>query len=640
MTERAGAPAPGAQDHPGPSVVATAGHVDHGKSSLVTRLTGMDPDRLDEEKRRGLTIELGYAWCTLPSGRELGFVDVPGHERFVRTMLAGVGPVPLVLFVVAADEGWRPQSEEHLEIVDVLGSHGAVIALTKRDLVDADGLDRVRAEVTERVRGTALEGAPIVACSSTTSEGFDELVGALDAMLADAPEPHRGGRPRLHVDRVFSIRGSGTVVTGTLTGGPIETGEEVELQPSGTRARIRGLQTHHRDVGTASPVSRVAVNLTADRTRITRGEVLAPAGVWTATSVLEARIEPVRSLDHPITSRGAFKLHAGAAERNARIRLYDDRQVSPGGSFVRIALSEPLVLDVGDRFVLRESGRRRTIAGGIVLDTDPPDRAGPAPAQRLGARARASRAELPALLVAERRAVRSDDVRSILGIMPDVVEGAVRLGGWWVQQALSDEIGAAIAARLAEFHAAEPAAAGESIATTRRSIADAFAAAGAPHDLELADAVVDRLESEGTLVREGALVRLSSHRAGSDDEVAEVVEVVRSAEPTPPSVAELRAAGVAIAVVEAAVRSGALVRISSELVFTRELVERAGAIVREAGADGITLSALRERLGTSRKYAVPLAEHLDRTGVTRRSGDLRFARGATSASGRSPAQPS
>ena len=640
MTERAGAPAPDAREHLGPSVVATAGHVDHGKSSLVRRLTGMDPDRLDEEKRRGLTIELGYAWCTLPSGRELGFVDVPGHERFVRTMLAGVGPVPLVLFVVAADEGWRPQSEEHLEIVDVLGTQRAVIALTKRDLVEATGLDRVRAEVTDRVRATALEGAPTVACSSATGEGFDELVAALDAMLANAPEPDRGGRPRLYVDRVFSIRGSGTVVTGTLTGGLIATGEEVELLPSGTRARIRGLQTHHRGVGSASPVSRVAVNLTADRTLIARGEVLAPAGVWTATSVLEARIEPVRSLDHPITSRGAFKLHAGAAERNARIRLYDVRQVSPEGAFVRIVLSEPLVLDVGDRFVLRESGRRRTIAGGIVLDTDPPNRAGPAPAQRLGARVRASRAELPALLVAERRAVRSDDVRSILGTTPDVVEGAVRLGGWWVLRALSDRIGAEIAARLAEFHAAEPAAAGESIATTRRSIADAFSAAGAPHDLELADAVVDRLESEGTLVREGAQVRLASHRAEADDEVAGVVEVVRSAEPTPPSIAELRAAGVAIAVVEAAVRSGALVRISPELVFTRELVERAGAIVRETGADGITLSAFRERLGTSRKYAVPLAEHLDRTGVTRRSGDLRFARGVTSASGRSPAQPS
>jgi selenocysteine-specific elongation factor len=243
-------------------------------------------------------------------------------------------------------------------------------------------------------------------------------------------------------------------------------------------------------------------------------------------------------------------------------------------------------------------------------------------------------------LVAERRAVRSDDVRSILGTVPDVVEGAVRLGGWWVQHDLSDEIGAAITARLASFHAAEPVAGGEGIETTRRSIADAFAAAGAPHDLELADAVVDRLETEGTLVREGALVRLASHRAGSGDDVARVVEVVRSAEPTPPSIAELRAAGVAPALLDASVRSGALVRISAELVFTRELVELAETIVREAGADGITVSALRERLGTSRKYAVPLAEHLDRSGVTRRSGDLRFARGATSGSGRSPAQPS
>jgi selenocysteine-specific elongation factor len=640
MTERAGAPAPGAPVEAGPSVVATAGHVDHGKSSLVTRLTGMDPDRLDEEKRRGLTIELGYAWCTLPSGRELGFVDVPGHERFVRTMLAGIGPVRLVLFVVAADEGWKPQSEEHLEIVDVLGSHGAVIALTKLDLVEAAGLDRVRAEVTERVRGTALEGAPIVACSSTTGEGFDELVAGLDAMLAGAPEPDRVGRPRLHVDRVFSIRGSGTVVTGTLTGGPLVTGEEVELLPSGTRARIRGLQTHHRGVGTASPVSRVAVNLTADRTRIARGEVLAPAGVWRTTSVLEARLEPVPSLDRPITSRGAFKLHAGAAEREARIRLYDVRQTPPEGAFVRLTLSEPLVLDIGDRFVLRESGRRRTIAGGIVLDTDPPRRAGPAPVRRLGARAQASRAELPALLVAERRAVRSDDVRSILGTVPDVVGGAVRLGRWWVQRDLLDEIGAAVTARLAAFHAAEPAAAGEGIVTTRRSIADAFGAAGAPRDLELADAMVDRLETEGVLVRQGALVRLATHRAGSGDEVARVVEVVRSAEPTPPSIAELRGAGVAPAVLDAAVRSGALVRISPELVFTEELVQRAGTIVREAGEDGITVSALRERLGTSRKYAVPLAEHLDRTGVTRRSGDLRFARGVTSDPDRSPAQPS
>ena len=640
MTERAGAPAPDAQEHLGPSVVATAGHVDHGKSSLVRRLTGMDPDRLDEEKRRGLTIELGYAWCTLPSGRELGFVDVPGHERFVRTMLAGVGPVRLVLFVVAADEGWKPQSEEHLEIVDVLGAHGAVIALTKRDLVDAARLERARAEVTERVQDTGLEGAPIVACSSATGEGFDELVVALDAMLAGAPEPERDGRPRLHVDRVFSIKGSGTVVTGTLTGGPLTTGAKVELLPSGTRARVRGLQTHHRDVGSASPVSRVAANLTAERARIARGEVLAPAGLWTATSVLEARIEPVRSLDRPIMSRGAFKLHAGAAERDARIRLYDVNQVPADGAFIRITLSEPLVLDVGDRVVLREAGRRRTIAGGVVLDTAPPRRAGPSPTPRLEARARASRTELPALLVAERRAVRIDDVRSITGLAPEDVDGASRLGGWWVARGTLDGIAEAITARLAAFHAEEPAAAGQDVATVRRSVAEAFAASGAPRDLELADAAIDRFETEGTLVREGAAVRLASHRAGGGDEIAAFVQVVRSAEPTPPTIAELRASGVTAGVLDAAVRSGALVRISPELVLSRELVERAGAIVREAGSDGITVSALRERLGTSRKYAVPLAEHLDRTGVTRRSGDLRFARGAATGAGGSPAQPS
>jgi selenocysteine-specific elongation factor len=250
------------------------------------------------------------------------------------------------------------------------------------------------------------------------------------------------------------------------------------------------------------------------------------------------------------------------------------------------------------------------------------------------------RTELPALLVAEGRAVRADDVRSILGLVPDDVDGAVRLGGWWVARGPFDEIGAAVTARLAAFHAEEPAAAGEDVATVRRSVADAFATSGAPRDLELADAAIDRLETEGALVREGAAVRLASHRAGAGDEIAALADVVRSAEPTPPTIAQLRASGVAADVLDAAVRSGALVRISPVLVLTRELVDRAGTIVREAGADGITVSVLRERLGTSRKYAVPLAEHLDKTGVTRRSGDLRFARGAVTGPGGSPAQPS
>ena len=646
MTERSDASASDGTSVPrrdvrdgGFAVVATAGHVDHGKSSLVRRLTGTDPDRLGEEKRRGLTIELGYAWCTLPSGRELGFVDVPGHERFVRTMLAGVGPVRLVLFVVAADEGWKPQSEEHLEIVDVLGVHGAVIALTKRDLVDPDGLVRARADVTGRVAGTALEGAPLIACSSSTGEGLDDLVGALDAMLAAAPEPERDRRPRLFVDRVFSIKGSGTVVTGTLTGGPLTTADDVEVLPSATRARIRGLQTHHRDVETAWPVSRVAANLSADRGRIARGEVLTRPGAWLATDVVEARIEPVRSLDRGLTSRGAFKLHAGAAERDARIRLYDVRQVPPEGAFARITLSGPLVLDVGDRFVLRESGRRETVAGGIVFDTAPPRRAGPDPAARLAARARASRVELPALLVAERRTVRAAELTAILGAAPEDVDGALRLGAWWIARDLLEDVGSALGDRLAAFHAEEPGATGLDLDAARRWVARALAAQGAARDAGLADAVLERLGRHGRLVRDGAVVRLESHRADLGEEGRRLVETVRSAEPTPPSVTELRASGFAASVIDGAVRAGDLVRISPDLVLSRELVERAEAIVRESGEEGITVSALRERLATSRKYAVPLLEHLDRTGVTRRSGDLRFARGTPRGEASSSPQP-
>src|SRR5438093_4122183 len=239
-------------------VVATAGHVDHGKSALILRLTGMDPDRLAEEKRRGLTIDLGFAWTALPSGQEIGFVDVPGHERFVRNMLAGVGPVRLVLFVVAADEGWKPQSEEHLQIVDVLGAHGAVVALTKRDLVDEPAIQARTLEVRGRLEDTRLAGSAIVACSASTGEGMEHLIGALDHMVGNAPRPDSTGRPRLFVHRVFTIKGAGTVVTGTLTGGPIAMGQEAEVLPSGHRARIRGTQTHKRSLEVAQPVCRVA----------------------------------------------------------------------------------------------------------------------------------------------------------------------------------------------------------------------------------------------------------------------------------------------------------------------------------------------------------------------------------------------
>ncbi|GBC87371.1 Selenocysteine-specific elongation factor [bacterium HR12] len=613
-------------------VVATAGHVDHGKSSLILRLTGIDPDRWEEEKRRGLTIDLGYAWCTLPSGREIGFVDVPGHERFVRNMLAGVGPVRLVLFVVAADEGWKPQSEEHLQIVDVLGAQGGVVALTKADLVDPARLEEARAEVAERLRGTVLEAARIVPCSAATGQGLDELVEALDAMVGAAPEPEREGRARLFVDRVFTIRGAGTVVTGTLTGGPIAVGDEVEVYPLGRRARVRSLQTHRRSVPAAWPVSRVAANLVGvEREELARGDVVGPPGAWRPTRLLEARIWPVRGLAHPLTARGAYKLHAGSAERGARLRLYGVGEVGPEGAFARIVLSSPIVLAVGDRFVLRETGRRETVAGGVVLDADPPARPGPDPGRRLAAREAATPEDLPALLVGERGAVREADLLALAGGVPRPEDPTVRAGEWWLSAELLAAAERAATDLLARVHAERPLEPGEDLARFREALARALEVPGPVRspDPALVEAAIEALLARGTLVREGTAVRLPSHRpalAERAEELERLVAAVADAEPTPPTVPELLAAGHPREVLDAAVRAGLLVRISPEIVLTPALVERALAEIRAAGPAGLTVSALRQRLGTSRKYAVPLVEHLDARRLTRRVGDVRVAR--------------
>jgi len=610
-------------------VVATAGHVDHGKSSLITRLTGIDPDRLAEEKRRGLTIDLGFAWATLPSGREVGFVDVPGHERFVRTMLSGVGAVRLVLFVVAADEGWRRQTEEHLAIVDVLGVTGAVVALTKRDLVDADRLEDARMEVIERVRGSALEGATVISCSSETGEGVNELIDALDDMVATAPVPPTDRRTRLFVDRVFPIAGAGTVVTGTLTGGPLAVGDEAEMLPTGVRARIRSLQTHKRQIEVASPVSRVAVNLAGvDRSRLSRGDVLAHPERWHPTSLIEAKIRPVRGLAHELTSRGAFSFHAGAADRDAKLHLYAVRSVPDDGAFVRIYLSAPVVLDVYERFVLRESGRSETVAGGVVLDAFPPRRAGATAVDRLSVRERATRDELPELLVSERGAVTAADVRVVAGTDPSDIANTRRARDWWVHDRVADVVRDGVTATLQAFHVASPNAEGRETADVRRDIVAALRHAGAPSDAEVAEALLASLVDDGTIERAGSLFRLSGRTAGiATEEVERVARTVADAEPTPPTVAELQQRGFSGDVIDAAVRRGVLVRIAPDLVLTQMMVDRAIEVVREAGAEGSTVSSVRERLGTSRRYAVPLMEHLDRTGATRRSGDLRFARG-------------
>ena len=610
-------------------VVATAGHVDHGKSSLIIRLTGTDPDRLAEEQRRGLTIDLGFAWGTLPSGVEIGFVDVPGHERFVRNMLAGVGPVRLVLFVVAADEGWKPQSEEHLGIVDVLGVDGAVVALTKRDLVDEARLADARADVRAHLSGTALAGAEIIACSTRTGEGLDELARGLDAMIAAAPAPEQDGRPRQFIDRIFTIKGVGTVVTGTLVGGRIAVGEEVEIHPDGERARVRGLQTHKRVIEVALPVSRVAANITGiERDELERGDVLGRPGDWRPTRVFEARVRPVRDLERPLTARGAFKLYAGSAERDVRIRLYGRTQLEAGeDAYARIQLSAPLVLDVYDRFVIREAGRRATVAGGVVLDPNPPTRPGAGAETRLAARERASRGELPALLVAERGAIRAARLSLLTGVTRGDVAGAARIGGWWVSDELRSAAEVVVLEALRRFHEEHPLAPGEDVAIVREMLGAHLSRAGTTSDPGFVEAVLDDLERRGEIVREGTSLRRPTHRVAAEqsDEVLRLVEAVATGEPTPPTFAELLAGGVARETIDAAVQAELLVRVSKELVMSPGFVQRGLEAVR-AAKGGITVSAFREALGTSRKYALPLLEHFDTRGMTRREGDVRIAR--------------
>jgi selenocysteine-specific elongation factor len=611
-------------------VVATAGHVDHGKSALILRLTGMDPDRLAEEKRRGLTIDLGFAWTTLPSGREVGFVDVPGHERFIRNMLAGVGPVRLVLFVVASDEGWKPQSEEHLQIVDVLGADGAVVALTKSDLADAETLEARTNDVRRRLRGTRLEEAPLVPCSATTGEGLDDVRAALDAMLAGAPPPEREGRPRQFLDRAFTIKGAGTVVTGTLTGGPLSVGQEIEILPSGHRARIRGLQTHKRSLEVATPVSRVAVNLAGTpRAELERGDVLTLPGQWRATSTFEGWIRPVRGLGHALTSRGAFKLYAGSAERDARVRLYQVAELHAGQqAFVRVTLSRPVVLDVHDSFVLREAGRQETVAGGEVLDTEPPSRRGPDPVARLADRMEADRPTLAWRLVADRGVVRASDVPILTGASPAeaLARGAVRLGDWLAAPDVLNDVGAKLTAALADHHRQHPLRPGLDMGDARSMLADLRPAFSDP---DLADAFLAHLVTRGLVVRQATVLRLPSHSlstAGRED-ADRLIEAVRTAEPSPPSVKELVAAGFGAELIRAVSAEGRLIRVSPELVLTPEFVAKAEAIVRSnADPSGITVSTFREALGTSRKYALPVLEYFDARGLTRRQGDVRVLR--------------
>ena len=607
-------------------VLATAGHVDHGKSTLIERLTGIDPDRLAEEKRRGLTIDLGFAWLELPGGREVGIVDVPGHERFVSNMLAGVGSVDAAIFVVAANEGWKPQSEEHLAILDLLGARAGVVALTKADLVEEAALPALAAAVVGRLEGTTIAGAPVVPVSATTAAGVDSLVAEIGRMLDRiGPSPDRG-RARLFVDRSFSIKGAGTVVTGTLTGGRLRTDDEIAILPGGGSGRIRSIQTHKRRRDEAEPGSRVALNLAGvERDEIARGDTIVKPGAWRPTTTLDVSLRAVRGLDHGVDARGAFKLHLGSAEVDARLRLLVTKELRAGEeTHARIMLAGPVVAEAFDRFVLRDTSRSATVAGGVVLDAHPPGaRLGPADVAQRGAQLRARREagpdRLAAAIVAERGAVANADLGWLAGGEP--APGPLK--GYSASSAWLDHATETLTETLRDHHERNPLERG-------MPREDARAATGIA-DAKLFAALVDATPG---ITADGALLRLTSHEVTLDPEQQaardRILAALDAAGFAPPTLGEL-AAEHGATLVTALVEGGDLVRFSPDLAFTRDTYERAKeAIAAAIGSDGpATAARLRDALGTSRKYLIPLLEHLDAEGFTKRSGDRRTLAGGT-----------
>ncbi|MEA3459773.1 MAG: selenocysteine-specific translation elongation factor, partial [Chloroflexota bacterium] len=354
-------------------MICTAGHVDHGKSKLVEALTGIDPDRLAEEKEREMTIDLGFAWLTLPSGRRVGIVDVPGHEDFVDNMLAGVGGIDVALFVVAADEGVMPQTREHLAILDLLGVEHGVVALTKADLVDEEWIELAELEVDDLLEGTTLAGVPIVPVSAKTGQGLSDLVAELDRVLENTPLPNDVGRPRLSIDRVFSITGFGTVVTGTLIDGHLELGQGVEILPQGLKTRIRGLETHKERIDLAVPGSRVAINLAGVGTdELSRGDVVALPGQLVSTELLDVELRMLSHAPKPMRHNLSTCFFTGAAKIMARARVIGAEAIKRGQTgWAQLCLAEPTAVVRGDRFVIRRPSPPMTIGGGRILDAHP-----------------------------------------------------------------------------------------------------------------------------------------------------------------------------------------------------------------------------------------------------------------------------
>ncbi|MFH1647023.1 MAG: selenocysteine-specific translation elongation factor [Chloroflexota bacterium] len=611
-------------------VLGTAGHIDHGKSVLVRALTGIDPDRLREEKERGMTIELGFAWLKLPSGREVGVVDVPGHERFVKNMLAGVGGIDLALLIVAANEGVMPQTREHLAILDLIGVRRGIVVVTKKDLVDDELLSLVRMEVEEIVAGTALAGAPVVAVSAVNGEGLPELLAAIDGLLETTrPRPDLG-RPRLPIDRVFTMTGSGTVVTGTLIDGTLSVGQEVEIVPKGLKSRLRGLQTHKAKIETAEPGSRVAANLVGVNTsQLERGYVVTRPGWLVPTRLVTVKLSLISYLPRPLRHGATVSFHTGAAETMARVRLLEADELRPGAAtWAQLALDRPVATIKGDRYIIRSP--METLGGGGIVDARARRlrRFRPEVIQNLRAQEEGSEEDVilallearqplePAALAA-RGNLSADKARLLIeeivrrGRVVAVGDGDSRLlftsTGW-------ERLGEKAAAALAEYHRRFPARSG----MPKIELSGRLKLGGR------AGAAITNLVKTGVLVEEGGILRLPDHSVKlTPAQQTKVDTFLKSLEQSPyaPPGELIPEADL----LNMLIGQGRVVKVSDNIAFStaafEEMAARVTAHIREKGK--VSLGEVRDMFGTSRKYAQALLEYLDREKVTRRVGDDR-----------------
>jgi selenocysteine-specific elongation factor len=599
-------------------VIGTAGHIDHGKTTLIRALTGIDTDRLEEEKRRGISIDLGFAHLG-----DLEFIDVPGHERFIKNMLAGASGVDMVMLVIAADESIKPQTREHFEICRLLGIRHGVIALTKSDLVDADILGLAQLEIEEFVQGSFLENAPVIPVSATTGAGLDLLRASLLQIASSMGAKDASRHARLPIDRSFSIRGHGAVVTGTLIAGTLAVHDEVELYPSEKRARIRGLQVHNAPVDRARAGERTAVNLAGvDSADLSRGMVLAAPRLFHATQQIDCTFELLANA-HPLKHRAPVHLHAGTAEVEAEARLISSlTPMRPGTrAHVRFLLREPLLFLPGDRFIVRMFSPVVTIGGGVVLDIAAPSRIRRTQLdQRLDKLDSATSAERIALLVAESKfGISADEIVARTGFLREEIGAA----DWFTDPAWDLRKIAAIRAAVTQFHRANPLKPGIAKEELRsRELA------GAPPTL--LDSLLARAKD---LVADGEVIRLTSHRVAlkEDEEAAveKVEESFRSAGLAVPSIAEVLAkSGVdptrARTLLQILLRHRKLIRIGDDLIFHASALHQLRALLAPRKGSRFSVAEFKDWTGVSRKYAIPLLEFLDREHATRREGDSRI----------------